>query len=85
MTTELLWNIQTCIYKICIYIQLYNYNNNDHNYYKHSNIHVYNSTYLCTSVAVQILMSVVMEHTIALIYVLTLMEATCVDVMMVII
>ena len=50
-------------------------------------IHVYNSTYLqlCKSVTLQILMSVVMEHTFALKYVLTLLEATRVDVMMVII
>ena len=54
------------------------------NYYKDSNIYIYNST-LCKSVSLQTLMSVVMEHTIALKYVLTLMEATRVDVMMVII
>ena len=41
--------------------------------------------YLCKSVSLQILMSVVMEHIIALKYVLTLLEATRVDVMMVII
>ena len=50
-------------------------------------MHVYNSTYLqlCKSVTLQILMSVVKEHTIALKYVLTLMEASCVDVIMVIV
>ena len=48
-------------------------------------MHVYNSTYLqlCKSVTLQILMSVVMEDTIALKYVLTLLEASLVIVMMV--
>ena len=40
--------------------------------------------YVYTSVCIQILMSVVMEHTIALKYVITLMEASHVDVIMVI-
>ena len=50
-------------------------------------IDVYISTYLqlCKSVTLQIRMSVVMEYTIVLKYVLTLMEVTRVDVMMVII
>ena len=50
-------------------------------------MHVYNSAYmyLCKSVSFQMLMSVVKEHTIALKYVLTQMEASHVDVMMVII
>ena len=47
-------------------------------------IRIYNST-LCKSVSLQTLMSVVMKHTIALKYVITLLEATRVDVMMVII
>ena len=52
-------------------------------------MHAYNSSYMykiiCKFVTLQILMSVVMEHTIALKYVLTLMEESRVDVMMVII
>ena len=70
-----------CVYTYCYTLCSYN------SYNEHSNMLVYNSTYmyLCKTVFFQMLTSVVKEHTIALKYVLTLMEASHVDVMMVII